>query len=191
LLGDDEKITGAVGSSYYVAPEVLTNKKCKTLVSFGCERVLMIVVSADDSKCDIWSVGVIAYMLLSGAPPFDGASDSEIFRNVKRGNWSFNSTFDGISREAKSFIEKCLVVDPEKRIAAKDAIKHPWFKMLALAQTTMNVTENVVDRILDFGNKNKVTKLFMEVMAYTMQPDQVEDIKKQFIKMDVSKSGQI
>jgi calcium-dependent protein kinase len=172
LVVGDEKLTGAVGSSYYVAPEVLSGKQY-------------------DAKCDVWSIGVIAYMLLSGVPPFDGDSDRAIFKSVRSGNWSFTTTFQNISPEAKSFIQRCLVVDPAKRMSAKDALKHPWFRMLTFAQTSVNVAENVILKIMDFSNRNKISKLFMEVMAYTMQPGQLEDIKKQFIKMDVSKSGRI
>lgn len=60
-----------LGTAYYIAPEVLTGKY--------------------DEKCDIWSIGVILYILMSGEPPFAGNNDTEIIQNVKKGKYNFNS----------------------------------------------------------------------------------------------------
>lgn len=74
-----------LGTPYYIAPEVLKKK-------YG-------------SKCDIWSCGVIAYIVLCGVPPFNGDSEKEIIQKVKEGRVSFSSpVWKGISQEAKDFI---------------------------------------------------------------------------------------
>ena len=109
--------------------------------------MMLLLVITDDAKCDIWSLGVITYMLLSGTPPFDGRCDKEIFQRVRAGRWGFAPQFNNVSKEAKDLISKCLVVNPRERISAKDACKHPWFKLLSLKQTSRNITDDVVNRI--------------------------------------------
>ena len=98
-----------VGSSYYIAPEVLKKHY--------------------DEKCDIWSCGVILYILLSGRPPFGGDNDKEIMERVAVGKYDIQSSpFNKISKNCIDLIQKLLIMDPKKRISAQDALNHPWFK---------------------------------------------------------------
>ncbi|XP_055702745.1 myosin light chain kinase 2, skeletal/cardiac muscle-like [Phlebotomus papatasi] len=78
---------------------------------------------------DMWSVGVICYVLLSGLSPFMGDNDVETMTNVTLGNYDFNdATFDAVSDEAKDFITKLLTRSCTDRLTAKDALKHPWLR---------------------------------------------------------------
>ena len=97
-----------VGSSYYIAPEVLQKNY--------------------NEKCDLWSSGVILYMMLVGHAPFDGRNDKEIIENIKKGYFKTNEErwIKG-SKEIKDLIIKLLQYDPNKRISAKDALNHPFF----------------------------------------------------------------
>ena len=98
-----------VGSSYYIAPEVLKKRY--------------------DEKCDIWSCGVILYILLSARPPFGGENDKEIMENVSIGKYDLQSSpFDKVSKSCIDLIQKLLIMDPKKRISAETALKHNWFK---------------------------------------------------------------
>jgi calcium-dependent protein kinase len=84
-MGENEPMHGVYGTAYYVAPECL--------------------VSDYNLKCDIWSVGIILYMLLSGKPPFNGSSDVEILEEVKRGEYSLEgNAWDQISDDAKNLV---------------------------------------------------------------------------------------
>lgn len=77
------------GTAYYIAPEVLKGDY--------------------DDKCDVWSLGVILYVLLSGYPPFGGSCNEDILEIVSRGKFNFDPIpFDGVSNEAKNLIEKML-----------------------------------------------------------------------------------
>lgn len=89
-------MVGETGTPYYVAPEVLRRQYTKS--------------------CDIWSIGVITYILLCGYPPFYGESDTEIFDSVRTGRFDFPSPeWDTISDTAKKFVRFMLQKDPETR----------------------------------------------------------------------------
>nr|AZL94174.1 calcium-dependent protein kinase [Cardiosporidium cionae] len=103
------KFSSVVGTPYYVAPEVL----------FGNY----------DQACDIWSAGVILFIILCGYPPFYGSSNREILKKVQSGNYSFeHKNWDCVSSQAKDLIKKCLTYDPRKRITAQEALQHTWIK---------------------------------------------------------------
>ena len=99
------------GTSYYIAPEILPK--------LGYNQ-----------KCDVWSTGVILYILLTGRPPFDGDDDEEITEQVKIGTVSYDDAiWDKISEDAKDLLRnKMLVYDPKKRESARKCLEHPWFK---------------------------------------------------------------
>lgn len=92
--GSSSKLSEKLGTPYYIAPEVLGE-------SYG-------------SKCDIWGIGVITYVVLSGRPPFNGKDDDEIMRAVRKGKFDFgHQVWNNVSQQAKDFIGKLLTKDPE------------------------------------------------------------------------------
>lgn len=81
-----------------------------------------------DKACDLWSIGVITYILLAGYPPFSGDSTPEIFASIRHGCYGFPSPeWDNISMEAKDFIRQLLQMDPSARMTASKALDHCWF----------------------------------------------------------------
>merc|ERR1712228_727382 len=85
-----------------------------------------------NSKCDIWSCGVISYILLSGQPPFNGQSDQEIMKKVRAGSFSFDDkVWNNISDNCKDFISKLLTFKADERPSAEDILQHPWLVELA------------------------------------------------------------
>lgn len=98
----------ACGTPGYVAPEVLAQQP------YGKE-------------VDIWSIGVITYILLCGYPPFYDENDSELFRQILRAEYEFDSPYwDEISDSAKQFIRLLMCKDPKKRLTCQEALRHPW-----------------------------------------------------------------
>mmetsp|Transcript_24255 Transcript_24255/g.46474 ORF Transcript_24255/g.46474 Transcript_24255/m.46474 type:complete len:394 (-) Transcript_24255:187-1368(-) len=97
-------MTTIVGTPYYIAPEVLRKKY--------------------DKSCDLWSIGVIAYVMLLGYPPFNGNNNKEVHDSILRGRCRFPSA--GLSREARSFVHRLLRKDPRKRSTVEQALNHPW-----------------------------------------------------------------
>ncbi|XP_030557678.1 obscurin isoform X1 [Drosophila novamexicana] len=80
---------------------------------------------------DMWSVGLITYILLSGRNPFQGVDDRETLTNIREGRWDFkDNIWTHISEDGRDFISRLLVYSPEERMDVKTALKHPWFFML-------------------------------------------------------------
>jgi tRNA A-37 threonylcarbamoyl transferase component Bud32 len=104
-------MSNPVGTAYYMSPELLKGKY--------------------DNSCDMWSVGVVAYILLCGYPPFNGSSDSEIQDATRRGHLQFSSNeWITKSDDAKDFIKCLLRRDPRRRFTAKQALMHPWIRKM-------------------------------------------------------------
>lgn len=79
------------------------------------------------NKCDLWSCGVILYILLAGYPPFAGDNDDEILKKVESGKYNLNEPeLSAVSNDAKNLIKKLLTYNPENRISAEEALKDPW-----------------------------------------------------------------
>jgi len=101
-------LTASCGTPLYVAPEVLKD------APYGVQ-------------CDMWSLGVIVYVLLCGFPPFYGDDDDELFHAIKTADYDFPSPYwDPISSNAKRFLQALFEIEPRKRLTAADALKHPW-----------------------------------------------------------------
>ncbi|KAM9590329.1 myosin light chain kinase 2, skeletal/cardiac muscle [Trichechus inunguis] len=111
------------------------NPKEKLKVNFGTPEFLSPeVVNYDriSDKTDMWSMGVITYMLLSGLSPFLGDDDTETLNNVLSANWYFDEeTFEAVSDEAKDFVSNLIVKDQRARMSAAECLDHPWLNNLA------------------------------------------------------------
>ncbi len=109
VMKPGKKLTEVFGTAYYISPDVLN--KCY------------------NEKSDIWSVGVIMHVLLSGRPPFEGTCDDEITKKVRVGTYDLNiEELSKVSKDAKDLLKRMLTYDQEDRISADEALRHPWIK---------------------------------------------------------------
>ncbi|GAV75499.1 efhand domain-containing protein/Pkinase domain-containing protein/PseudoU_synth_2 domain-containing protein/EF_hand_5 domain-containing protein [Cephalotus follicularis] len=160
-----------VGSAYYVAPEVLQRKYGKAI--------------------DVWSAGVILYILLSGVPPFWGETEKAIFEEVLKGKLDLQSSpWPSISASAKDLIKKMLNMDPKKRITAAEALEHPWIKVDGEA-SDKPIDSAVLIRMKQFRAMNKMKKVALKVLAENLSEEEIKGLKQMFNNMDTDRSGTI
>ena len=167
-----------VGSCYYIAPEVLEKKY--------------------NEKCDLWSIGVIMYILLSGKPPFNGVNDEEIYKKILNGSYDLKSEpWDKISKEAKDLIYKLLLKDTEKRINAEDALKHKWFidnqsKELFNKIENKVVIEKMINNLLNYKNYSVIQEIALAYLVHNFnQTRNVINACKLFNLIDTDNDGKI
>ena len=172
-----KKLNKKVGNPFYIAPEVLRRKY--------------------NEKCDIWSCGIIMYILLTGKPPFSGTTDKEILDKVERGQVFeyFDNDFKDMSPECKHLIKEMLKFDPVKRISVEDALKHRWIKNFTLP---VNVDPNFI--LTSYSNLMKFSvsqdkKFAQASLAYMVHHltdiDSLTDIRNLFVKFDMNCDGKI
>ncbi|XVE61349.1 hypothetical protein DITRI_Ditri06bG0032400 [Diplodiscus trichospermus] len=166
-----ETFSDVVGSPYYVAPEVL-------LKHYGPE-------------CDVWSAGVIIYILLCGVPPFWDETEQGIFEQVLRGELDFISEpWPSISDSAKDLVRRMLVRDPKKRLTAHEVLCHPWVQVDGLAPDKP-LDSAVISRLKQFSAMNKLKKIAIRVIADSLSEEEIAGLKEMFKMIDADNSGQI
>nr|XP_017251361.1 PREDICTED: calcium-dependent protein kinase 20-like isoform X2 [Daucus carota subsp. sativus] len=166
-----EMFTDVVGSPYYVAPEVLRK-------FYG-------------QPCDIWSAGVIIYILLSGVPPFWDETEQGIFEQVLKGELDFVSEpWPSISEGAKDLVRKMLVRDPSKRLTAHEVLCHPWVKVDGSAPDKP-IDSAVLSRLKRFSAMHKLKKIAIRIIAESLSEEEIAGLKEMFKMIDTDNSGNI
>ncbi|KAH8522056.1 hypothetical protein Peur_040613 [Populus x canadensis] len=159
-----------VGSAYYVAPEVLRR-------NYGAE-------------VDIWSAGVILYILLSGVPPFWGETEQAIFDSILRGHIDFSSDpWPSISSSAKDLVKQMLRADPKERLSAVEVLNHPWMREDGASDKPLDIA--VLTRMKQFRAMNKLKKIALKVIAENLSEEEIMGLKEMFKSMDTDNNGTI
>eukprot|EP00803_Ostreobium_quekettii_P003416 evm.model.scf_125.8 EVM.evm.TU.scf_125.8 scf_125:84167-97301(-) len=168
---EGEVLEHIVGSPYYVAPEVLQKHHGKEL--------------------DIWSCGVILYILLSGTPPFNGRTEAQIFDSILKGSLDLESgPWPRISKGAKDCVQLMLCREPRERASASELLQHPWLKEDGTASEEP-LDHSIVSRIQHFSAMNKLKKEAFKVIATCMPKEEIEGLKRMFHEIDADNSGTI
>ncbi|GFQ06155.1 calcium-dependent protein kinase 4 [Phtheirospermum japonicum] len=163
--------TDVVGSPYYVAPEVL-------LKHYGPEA-------------DVWTAGVIVYILLSGVPPFWAETQQGIFDAVLKGLIDFDSDpWPLISESAKDLIRKMLCMQPLERLTAYQVLCHPWICENGVAPNRA-LDPAVLSRLKQFSAMNKLKKMALRVIAESLSEEEIAGLREMFTAMDTDNSGAI
>ncbi|XP_038723333.1 CDPK-related kinase 5-like isoform X2 [Tripterygium wilfordii] len=166
----DERLNDIVGSAYYVAPEVLHR-------SYSVEA-------------DVWSIGVIAYILLCGSRPFWARSESGIFRAVLKADPSFEEApWPSLSSEAKDFVKRLLNKDPRKRLTAGQALSHPWIKNSNDVEVPLDIL--IFKLMKAYMRSSALRKAALRALSKTLTVDELFYLKKQFALLEPSKNGTI
>lgn len=165
-----KNMSDKVGTPYYMAPEVLDGQY--------------------DEKCDLWSVGVITFMLLTGKPPFPGATNEDIMNHVC--TWPLqlcDRDFKDKSKESREFIKKLLDRDRYNRPSAAEALTLPWMTM---QQTKIEAPLQVtVQQLMAYSEYPTLKRLALEMVTFNFNPDEIKAMVPEFQKFDVNNHGEI
>ena len=162
--------TEACGSPYYIAPEVLKKK-------YGPE-------------CDVWSLGVIMYILLTGEPPFSGDTTQAIFHNVLKGTLKM-SKLRHISDDAKALLQRMLTRDVKMRITAVEAVNHPWLASNGVGLSTKPLDLSILQSLKRFDAASKFRKLALMYMSTQLSKDDLKQLQAEFNEIDTDGNGVI
>lgn len=163
------RMSARLGTVYYMSPEVLRQNYT--------------------SKCDLWSLGVILYVMLSGYPPFSGKNDSETYASILKDPVVFHHSgkWDSISLEAKEFILGLLDRDEERRLSARQALQVRW--ILGEASGTSQVTTRALESLQHFCAMNKFKRAAVGHMSESLSESEMSQLEQEFRSIDVDLDG--
>ena len=175
---NDKSLTGSI---YYIAPEVLSKNRNYT------------------EKCDVWSCGIIMYILLTGIPPFNGETDEEIVTKIMNGRFNMEKyPWPIISSQAKDLIKKLLEFDSSKRITAEEALSHPWFECKEVKSGDnaglykIKNPNKLLNNLVKYKSDNVLRCAIIAYLVHNnIQLEQVHEAIKLFNQIDKNGDGQI
>jgi calcium-dependent protein kinase len=183
MITPNEKLTKKTGTSFYIAPEVLQGKY--------------------DEKCDIWSCGIIMYILLCGGPPFNGSNNNEIFSAILEETLVFKGEiWRYISDEAMKLIKNMLQKKPEKRLTASEILQSKWFTAFPSRKESYfpNVVSNgedvkvvsVVENLRAFKAEKKLQQAVLSFLIHDLSTNkEIQFLKKLFCSIDKDFDGKL
>ena len=165
-------LSSKVGTAYYVSPEILQGKYSE--------------------KCDVWSAGVILYVLLSGEPPFNGPSDGVIYSKIRQLKFTFpEKKWNMISTEAKDLLSRMLVPEAE-RLSASQVMNHPWFNLVKDNKIPLEkINFHGTNFFKEYKESNRLKKIVLLYIASKLQEDEILDLNELFKAFDKDNDGQI
>ena len=169
VLGGSQKMNSRSGTCYYVAPEVYR----------GLEY---------DDKCDMWSAGVILYMMLAGYAPFDGDTEKEILVSAINDKLTFyDRVWANISGAAKDLLIHLIDKSPQTRYSVVEVLNHPWLR----DQINRNPDPLILDvsKLIQYQRSIKFRRMILNYMATQCSTDEIAEIGGLFLKLDTNHDG--
>jgi calcium-dependent protein kinase len=162
-----------VGTPYYMAPEMIDGKYF--------------------FRSDVWSIGVILYTMITGSLPFNGSDKDEVFHKISLGNYDKKKLKEqNCSDELKDLIEKCLIVDRNKRITSDEILQHKWFKLFTKNPDYNTVlSPDIINALKNFQNQNVLQKEILYYLAKISTESEVVKLREAFSLIDEDNSGEI
>merc|ERR1719461_1309412 len=173
VVDDREEYKDLVGTPYYLAPESAAGHKYTR-------------TGAVLKASDVWSIGVIAYVLMTGRPPFNGRSNNEIFSAIIKKKIKF-PTGVKLSKSFMDFVKKMLKKSPKQRISLADALKHPW--VTGKDASDQEISSDVIKVLRQFAQQSKLKKAITKTLATHMGQEPEAKIKSHFERLDKNNSG--
>lgn len=166
-----EAMTTSLGTILYVAPEV--------------------VKKSYNEKCDVWSCGVIMFVLLCGETPFRGIGEQDTLRNVMSGNFEYPGDEDDPSDPAQDMINSMLTVEAETRPTAEALLDHAWLKGNVSQEQGKPLPKDLVSRLRSFRMVSQFKKIALEIAAQAITDEDIMEMQKTFIALDTCQNGSL
>ncbi len=158
-----------VGTPYYLAPEVLSG-------TYGKE-------------CDVWSLGVVAYVFLCGRQPFQGSELKDIFQKILKAEFTYEGTeWETVSGNAKDLLSRMMKADPKHRITVEQALHHPWLASNPRLGDAF-IQPRVLLSLKRFKAPKKLQQEAMKIIVKNLSTEEIKDLRNAFIQMDREKTG--
>lgn len=160
------------GTPYYIAPQVLRGKYTE--------------------MSDLWSCGVIMYVLICGYPPFYAETDNEVLKLVKKGKFSFDDNeWRNVSDDAKNLIVNLLKMEESERFTAEQALNDVWIRDFAPKSANVPLQSHIVDNLRRFRGQNKLQKAALHIIASQLKEDEIAGLREIFVSLDGNGDGSL
>ena len=164
------KDTKTVGTPLYMAPETIDGHS--------------------NPRSDIWSTGIIIYLMLTGKYPFQAEKGEDLYNKIKNEEFDMKPLNESkCSEEAKDFICKCLKKDFNERMTTAECLEHPWILKFCIKNNSNLLNNDTVDTLLDFANKSALQKEIYYFIAKISSEEDINKLKQFFNQLDVDSSG--
>ena len=168
----NKKMKGGIGTPYYVAPEVIKGNYTE--------------------KCDLWSAGVMLYILITGIPPFNGNSNKEIFKSIIKISYNQHlPSWTNASEEVKDLIANLLLPEAQ-RLSAEEALSHPWIKKHTMHTLNKKLLSHTFLNLTNFEAKSKIKDAVRTFIAsQIMSSEETMQAKETFRSLDENSDGKL
>ena len=170
LATTSNKDTKTVGTPYYMSPETIDGHA--------------------NARSDIWSVGVIIYLMLTGKYAFNAEKGENLYHKIKNDEIDMKPLIESqCSEEAKDFICKCLKKNYNERMSTTECLEHPWITKFCFKKNSNLLSNDTINTLLDFANKNALQKEIYYFIAKISSENDINKLKQFFNQLDVDSSG--
>jgi len=175
VVEDEKEYKDLVGTPYYLAPESAAGNR---YIRTG--KVLM--------SSDLWAIGVITYVLMTGRPPFNGHSNSDIFYNIIKKPLRFPDTVK-LSDSLVKFCQAILKKSPKRRMTLEDALKDPW--VTGVDASNVKISKDVIRVLKQFNKQSKLKKAITKALADHMGKEPKKKVEDHFKRLDKDGNGKL
>ncbi len=170
LATNSKKDSKSVGTPLYISPEMIDGKS--------------------HPQSDIWSVGIIVYLMLTGKYAFDDKNGESLYDNIKNKEIDMEPLDESkCSEEAKDFIIRCLKKNYQERMTTSECLEHAWINKFCIKKSSNLLNDDTIDTLLDFANKNALQKEIYYFLAKISSESDIIKLKQFFNQLDVNNSG--
>lgn len=169
----------ACGTAYYMAPEMLDKSYTE--------------------KADVWAIGIIAYMLVTGRAPFDGGTEKVVFKKIRKGRIAYHAAhWNRLSPEALDFTKALLTTDSVFRPSAKHSLQLPWLanyevkrRAKLLTGPSATLQKDVCESLMRFACYNPLKKAALMIVAHHVKEKELRELRDVFLALDDERSGEL